>query len=259
MRVLVGTIIAGSAKDYCIDPFERMCAALLPDVDVLAVVDRKGRTSLPELVDPRVGGTMWATRICYWGKHFALRDYALSRGYDALVWQGLDCLYSERWEFDLLLRDAELHPVAGGLVAGRNRADYPVCRRFLTVDEAGWLLLPSVTAENDWTTLQVEVPEITDGPRGVYPVAGYIGSDATIIRADALEAVSMDGYRPWEERADRDEPGALGPDDYWMWSAVARHGIRPVINTRCRPWHVHENLEAVRYRGERCQLADLAW
>ena len=130
MKLLVGTIVAGTAKRYVVPKFEEMCDALFPDVDVLAVVDQPGRTRLPELVDRRVGNTIWATEICYWGKHHALKDYALEHGYDALVWQGVDCLYSTRAEFDLLVDGLGIRRVMGALVAGRNRENYPVCRQF---------------------------------------------------------------------------------------------------------------------------------
>lgn len=244
MRVLIGTIVAGEAKAYAVPSFEAMAGALFSGLDVLAVVDRPGRTSLPELVDDRMAGSHWATEIVSYGKQ-TLRDHALSHGYDALLWQGIDCFYSGRRELARLLLGAEEYAICGALVAGRDREDYPVCRKWVRDGE-------------HFTRAQRECPEVTDGPPGRHLVAGYIGSDATVIRADALKVVSMDGYEHWHLRSDRDH-GALGPEEWFMWSAAERHGIIPCIDTRVRPWHAHETGRCVRYRGQVCEISELSW
>lgn len=240
MKVLLGTIIAGPWKDYSVPKFEEMCSTLLPDIDVLAVVDEPGRTSLPEGVVGGVAGTMWATEIVYHGKNW-LGRYALANGYDALIWQGIDCYYDSRADFDLLVKGAEDHAIIGGLIAARNRPDYAVCRRFIS-----------------GTTRQLDHVE-ADWPQafqGVRDIAGYIGSDATVIRRDALETVTMDGYQHWH--LDR-TPGYLGPEEFFMWSAINRHRIIPAIDARVRPWHAHETGLAARYPNQTRRLEDLGW
>lgn len=240
MRVLVGTIIAGPWKDYAIPKFEEMCRDLLPDVDVLAIVDEYGRTSLPEFLVPETANTMWATEIVFHGKN-ALKAYALGGNYDALIWQGIDCYYNTRADFDLLVKGAEDHAIIGGLIAARNRPDYAVCRRFL-----GRTTGQYDHAEAEWP----------NAFKGVRDVPGYIGSDATLIRRDALETVTMDGYEHWHLNR---SPGFLGPEEYFMWSAINRHRTIPAIDARCRPWHVHENGLAARYPNQTCRLEDLGW
>lgn len=240
MKVLLGTIVAGPWKDYAVAKFTEMYNVLLRDVDVLAVVDEPGRTSLPELVVPATGGTMWATEIVYYGKAH-LRDYALANDYDALIWQGIDCYYDSRTDFDLLVKGAEDHAIIGGLIAARNRPGYAVCRRFIS-----------------GTTRQADHVE-ADWPQafqGVRDVAGYIGSDATLIRRDALETVTMDGYEHWHLNR---TPGRLGPEEFFMWSAINRDHIIPAIDARVRPWHAHETGLCARYPNQTRRLEDLGW
>jgi hypothetical protein len=252
VRVLVGTVISGIAKGYAVPKFEEMCAALFPDVDVVAVVDHYGQTSLKQVLDDRMSGSVWATEIVYYGKQ-TLRRYALDHDYDALVWQGIDCYYQSRADFDRLVKGGEKHPVIGGLIAGRNRPDYAVCRRFVsdTMEQLDHI-------EGDWPGAFL----------GVRQVPGYIGSDATLIRRDALGAVTMTGYQHWHHIKDsigdkdaggRPESGALGPEEYWMWSAINRHHIIPAIDARCRPWHAHETGDLARYPNQRGRLEDLSW
>ena len=130
MRTLIGTIIAGETKLYAVPKFEEMCAAILGDLDVLAVVDGPGRTSLDYMVDDRMRNLTYATEIVEYGKE-RLKAYALAAGYDALVWQGIDCYYTSRADLDLLLEGAERNPIVGGLVAGRDRENFAVCRQWV--------------------------------------------------------------------------------------------------------------------------------
>lgn len=242
MRILLGTIIAGHAKDYAVAKFEEMADALFGDLDVVAVVDYSLRTDLPELEDPRMRGTPWATEIVYYGKQ-TLASYALTNGYDALIWQGIDCYYTCRYDLHLLINGAQTHPIIGGLVAGRNRPGYAVCRSFIGKS----------FAQRDHIEYQH-----TNAFKTVRQVRGYIGSDATLIRRDALETVTMDGYQHWHQIKDTN-PDALGPEEFFMWSAVNRHGIIPVVDTRCRPYHCHENLVCARYPNEIRELSEVRW
>lgn len=245
MKVLVGSILAGHSKDYAIPKFLEMCDTILANYDVVVAEDEPHRTGLPTLWVPEMAGSLWATEIVYHGKR-ALGHYALSMGYDALVWQGIDCYYTRRGELERLLRLSAKNPIVGGLVAGRNRPSYAVCRRFVgdTMEQVDHL---------EWQHLQPFM--------GARPVRGYIGSDATVIRRDALEQVSMDGYRHWHEIKDTCplKSGALGPEEYFMWSAITRNGIVPVIDASVRPYHAHETLSLARYPGETRPLEDLHW
>lgn len=241
MKVLVGTIVVGPSKLYAVPKFEEMCRVLLPDVDVVAVVDHPSRTSLPQLRYP-VEPSFWATEIVYHGKRL-LGEYALEAGYDAVVWQGIDCYYETRRCFDLLVRDAEKYPIVGGLVAGRNMPGYAVCRRYVG---GGF-------GQKD----HVELRELRPF-QGVRQIRGYVGSDATVIRRDALERVSMDGYEHWHLRKDSDSL-AVGPEEFFMWSAINRNKIVPACDMRVRPWHFHETGLGARYPGETCRLDSLHW
>jgi hypothetical protein len=236
MNVLVGVVISGEQKAYAVPKFEEMCATLFPDIPVMAVVDEPGRTSLPFVVDARMHGSPWATEIVYYGKE-TLKRWALRWGTDALIWQGVDCYYTSRSEIDQLLEDAEAFPIVGGLVAARTDENLAVCR---TYDDPPKWFHPN-------------------GRYGLHSVRGYIGSDATVIRRDVLKRVSMDGYRHWHlARTVGDDYSADGPEEFFMRQAI-RAGICPVVDSRVRPWHVHEDGVARRYPGQLSRIEDLCW
>ncbi len=248
MKVLVGTILAGHSKDYALPKFVEMRESILADHDVICAVDEPHRTptSMIELWVSEMHGSPWATEIVYHGKN-ALRNYAMAMGYDALVWQGIDCYYTRRGELERLIRQAGPDtPIIGGLVAGRNKPGYAVCRRFVG------------DSREQVDHIEFQHTHPVKGPR---PVRGYIGSDATVITREALETVSMAGYEHWHLVKDTCplRSGALGPEEWFMWSAITRNGIVPVVDASVRPWHAHETGGMARYPGETMALDDLHW
>lgn len=246
MNTLVGVVLSTSAKDYCIDKFTEMAKVVFADVDVIFAVDHQGRVPFEEICVPELssGPCHWATWSVYWGKK-ALGEYAMDHGYDRLVWQGIDCFYETKEEFNRLLihQEALRADIFGAVVAGRNREDYPVCRQYNYNH-----------VEGRWKIHEAEElpPEWFDGQLKVCP--GYIGSDATVISSRALHTVTMDGYQHWHEHQK-----GFGPEEYFMWSAIARHNMFPVVHTGIRPWHAHETGRTVRYPDGICDLNDLHW
>jgi hypothetical protein len=256
----MGVVLAGHSKDYIIPKFSEMLEHVVypdKDVDVVFAVDEYR----PELVEyhPTTGphqiladgmkNSMWATEIVYYGKE-ALRKYALDEGYDSLIWQGIDCLYENAESFQQLKRTFEKHGgMVGGLVAGRNRPDYPVCRDFVWKD-------------GKLTKEQKEIPELklaTEMER-VITVSGYPGSDATFVSRYLLENVTMKGYEHWHLRPNKDEPlGELGPEEWFVYRMIKDLKSYPLVESRCRPQHVHENLSCSRYPGQTCSLSDLKY
>lgn len=245
MKTLVGVVLANDSKNYCIDKFIEMSRVVFTDVDVVFAVDRQGRVPFEEIYVSQLNqaAAFWATWCVYWGKG-ALKDYALDHGYDRLVWQGIDCFYEDKAQFDTLLDGQAEHKadIFGALVAGRNREDYPVCRYYVFS-----------TTEQRWTKAQLEFDaQWFDG--NAKPCPGYIGSDATVLSARALRTVTMDGYHHWHELQ-----RGLGPEEYWMWSAISRHNLIPQVHTGIRPWHAHETGRTVRYPDGVTDLSSLSW
>lgn len=246
MKPLMGVVCSGHTKDYALPKFIEMLDAIVyPNkVDVMFATDDYRLdipTKYPQLVVPDMKGKVWATEIVEYGR-WALNTVALQGGYTHMIWQGIDCFYAKRNDLEKLLLLSNAYDIVGGLVAGRNRSMYPVCRRYNRVG-------------GHYTEQTTEIsPRILDNG-WVISISGYIGSDATIISRRAMEEVTMDGYVPWHER--RDILGAFGPEEYFMWSALERHNITPRVDTSVRPWHAHETGVTVRYPGETCDLSEL--
>lgn len=240
MRPLIGIVYVGTAKSYCHKLMEQHAKTVLREFDVIVAVDQLGRTSLKEIqFQPRDHG-VFATTIVEHGKE-ALRLHALQNGYDALVWQGIDMFYRNRYDFEQLLNACTPdRPVMSALQAGRNRPDYPVCREFVPGGGTGQRELP-----------QELLHEAVQAGK-ILKVRGYPGSDATVIRSEVLETVRMDGYEPWVARRSHDEH-ALGPEEFWCWSAITRNAVVPRVHCGVRPYHLHEDMTAARYPGERVE------
>lgn len=248
MRVLVGTIYVGTSKRYCLDKFWEMSRAVFSDVDVAVVTDQTITVpSAPNYVGLQYQGppSTYATVICDHGKR-QLREYALSYGYDYLVYQGVDCFYRDHYDFEELLRVASTCHITGALVAGRDKPDYPVCREF-------------VMRDGEWTTEEVELPHSYFSNRrpAVFNNMGYVGSDATVLSRWVMGNVDVSGYQEWSEH--RDEPHWLGPDEWLQYRAIKDHGVYPVIHCGVRPYHAYEDGTCARYKGETCPLEDLHW
>lgn len=245
MKVLLGCVYAGTQKSYALSTFEKMCKFLPIEMDVLVVTDDPNlKVDLPTL-HALAPGMIWATDIVYHGKEI-LRNIALRDGYDALIWQGIDCYYKDpHSDVNQLISAIESgEDIAGALVAGRNNYEYPVCREFKRED-------------GKWLKDQIELPtEFFDG--SAKRVYGYIGSDATILSRKALANVSMDGYMPWHIVKDNKYGlSALGPEEYWMWSAIERNGIIPSIDTNILPFHFHEDEWGAQLHGRKIRIEEM--
>lgn len=254
-KYLMGVVLAGHSKDYIVPKFLEMLEHVVyPDknVDIAFAVDETLiELTWPQLkwhtqiTVPRMAGSMWATEIVYYGKQ-ALIKYATEKGYDAFIHQGIDCLYEDPDSFQRLKRTYEQYGgMVGALVAGRNRPDYPVCRDFVHKDG-------KVTREQEENKVIADHVQTSPGPLMVY---GYPGSDATFVSTELLRTVSMKGYEHWHNRPNKDQPlGELGPEEWFVYSMIKSNREYPLVDTRVRPWHVHENLMASRYPSQYIHL-----
>lgn len=257
----MGVVIAGHSKDYALPKFLEMlehCIYPDKDIDIAFAVDEY-RPELRHLdFEPTVyqynvsamKGLNWATEIVYYGKG-ALNAHAYENNYDSIIWQGVDCYYESPESFQQLKETFEQHGgMVGGLVAGRNRPDYAVCRDFVWGPDGR----PTTTQED------VDDGELIWSIEAGLPmtVYGYPGSDATFVSRDLLWDVSMAGYEHWHLRPNKDQPlGELGPEEWFTYRMVKDYQRHPLVDTRVRPWHLHEDLSAARYPFEVCYYDDL--
>lgn len=240
----MGVVVAGHTKDYAIPKFIEMADKYVKHDIIFAVDEYRSDIPYEQLKVPSMLGKFWATEIVYYGKQ-ALKEHTLAGGYSHLVWQGIDCYYHSREDYERLLKHGSKYDIVGALVAGRNRPDYPVCRKFVHLDGV-------------WTTKQEEIDpwEFNIGNL-LIDIPGYIGSDATILSDLVLQEVSTSGYEHWHERPNKDMPlGELGPEEWFMYQAV-KHGIFPLVDPTNRPYHAHEDGTVARYKGETYNLQEL--
>jgi hypothetical protein len=263
MKYLMGVVLAGHSKDYMLPKFLEMLEHVVypdRDVDVCFVVDEyreelrhlHHEPTVWQLSAPEMKNSLWATEIVYYGKE-ALRKEALDNGFDALIWQGIDCLYESPESFQRLKKTYEEHGgMVGALVAGRNRPNYAVCRDFITrADGSPTRQQEDIGSEELLTLIEDAIP---------FKTYGYPGSDATFVSRQLLENVSMDGYEHWHLRPNKDqELGELGPEEWFTYRMIKTLRHYPLIEPRVRPWHCHETGLSCRFPGETTDLSKLHW
>jgi hypothetical protein len=255
MKILVGVILSGDSKEYVVSKFFEMAKSVFKEVDVLFITDRwREDVELQGFQQLVVKETnhIFCTMVVYHGKQ-ALKHYTLENRYDWLVWQGIDCLYRDKDDFNDLTTIACNNweefgdTICGALVAGRNRPEYPVCREFV-VDDKG-------IATPEERELGDQFFEKYANQYEAVTVSGFIGADATFLHSDILRKVTLKGYEHWHERGCQ----GLGPDEWFMYRAIKDWNQHPTICPNIRPYHVHESCEWARYKGESGRLEDLSW
>lgn len=244
-ELLIAVPWAGHSKDYVAEKFMEMADVCFAGHDVIFFVDEYGKTGgryEEHLLRREV--TFWCTDVVLEGRELG-RDFAIAGGYEHMMWQGIDCLFASKADFDRLWSVAHNHPFVGALVAGRNRPWYPVCRSY-TQDKGGYT---TAQKELDWS--KIELGDIISVP-------GYIGSDATIIHRSVFNYVDMSGYIPWED-GHTDDPLHVGPEEWFTYRMLQDFDVIPVCDTGVRPFHVHETGHAGRFPGEETTLDRLHW
>lgn len=244
MIPVMGVVLAGHSKDYAIPKFLEMAEKYVDCRIVFVVDDYRSEIPYRQIKVSKMQGCFWATEIVYHGKE-ALKEFVINSRYTHLIWQGIDCYYHSKDDFQKLIRCAGTWDITGALVAGRNKPSYPVCREYIR------------TVEGKITTKQRELKGWELDISTPIVVSGYIGSDATSISKVALANVDVSGYEHWHERPNKDTPlGELGPEEWFMYRAI-KQGYVPVVDPGNRPYHAHEDGTVVRYKGLTYRLEDL--
>lgn len=230
MKILVGVSSHGPNKNYVHEKFYENMVTCVAD---FANVVTFGDTPIKDLehVDLPPVHTMWQDDMTYQSRDVQLH-YAEWNDYDALIWQGVDCLYKSKSDFARFIAGAQRgsYDAVGALTAGRNRPDYPIARRYTIVGD-------SITPN------EISHTELYGG-RTIY--AGFPGADALFIKKQ-LFGITFDSlnYTPWYTKPD----GGLCVEEVWCAEAIKR-GFKIGLDCGVKTWHVHENGMASAWPGE---------
>jgi len=238
VKVLVGITSYGTAKSYMDAALYRnMLECVSPlDVDVVVYGDRRvpGLPYAPLDFVP----TTWSDDMTYVGRDH-IRFVAQRYGYDAFIWQGIDCLYDSAEDFQSFLAraDASEYDAIGALTAARNRPDYPVARRFV---------------ENTSSQVETSTVELMSGD--IIP-AGFPGADALLVKSNLFHLSWRDwDYTPWYNYAGKDP---ICVEEFWCMK-VLNLGYSIGLDTSIRTWHVHETGLAARWPNETKNLSEFS-
>ncbi len=254
----MGTLIVSHEKDYAVPKYEEMYDKIITkqrtehQVDHIALTD-DNQTRIPSINRTFENhGRTWASAICYEGKTF-LNKKCIEEGYDYVLYQGVDCFYNSLEDFEKLIQFTcqYKYDICGGLVAGRNREDYPVCRQ--------WIIEDDQLTKRQGEMISFIDGAIESGLQGIV-VGGYVGSDAVLISRRVLELVDWSDYIDWHIQYDygRNDPYAICSDEWIMYKAN-KLGIPSISKVDVRPWHAHETGRTVRYPGEVIDISELTW
>jgi hypothetical protein len=252
MRCLVGVVIYGNSKSYVTDAFSHManeCIIPVPGVDVITASDW-----LPSsMVKMEPGMTFVEDMLMNAREEF--RKIAIEREYDKVCYQGVDCLWQSREDFERVM--AIDVPCVSALTSARDDSHAAVARRFKRVrGESGEYAGYSEEQED------IPVDELAGG--GLVP-SGFPGADAIFFRNDTFdESFGKDsGHVRWYDRVAQ---GLVNVDcmEYLCLKLINRAYERNqwwpcYVDADTRVWHVHEDGQAHMWPDRSVPLAELSW
>jgi hypothetical protein len=250
---LMGVVKMTHAKDYVYPKFLEMwdtcCKGL---VDLLWVSDDPLIPFENIVVD--CPGPM-SEDMMMLGRNI-IRVEARSRHAPSYLFQGLDCLYRSRQDFEHLLASFTRSPckIAGGLTSARSDSHHAVARIFKR-DEHGAI----TEAQSDWPDEEL-VWAIQHG--ATFDCGGFVGADALLVDHSLFE-YDFSGHTPWYVRVEQGRENLCAEE--WMILKMVRDDVPICLDASVCTWHVHEsggpNDEpmAHMYPGIDKLLSELSW
>jgi len=243
VKLLVGVVAYGSAKDYVMPEFERMLEACMPECDYVWVTCEGQGHPCPQFggdvleIPP---GLSFSEDILI-PAHTAIRDYALAGDWDTLLWQNVDGLWQSRSDVLRVMSWLKLVSVTSPLICARTDSSYAVARRFVYVE--------------GYTGEQVDIPESELASRKVIRV-GFGGSDNMFFRRDAFDWGDGE-HTPWYERVENGDPNLCFEE--WILLELRKRGRLAMLDTGVKVWHVDEDGTARMWKGIEVPLRELTW
>lgn len=242
MKCLLGVVNYGSSKQYALPKlYECLEKCVKGHADILFVSDET------HPFDTHIEGygshSNYSEDMTYFGREF-IRKRALNEGYDAFIWQGVDCYYTSKWDFLRFLRRSRAweYMAVGALTAARSDENVAVARRFT----------------NDKTTEQNDIPKDVLLSSNIVP-AGFPGADALLVKRPLMHESWINWeYEPWYKNRDR-LPHSLCCEEFWCWKVTKEYGNVIGLDTSVRTWHAHEDGIARRWPGETKGIEELSW
>lgn len=240
MNVLVAVSLAGSLKSYIEPKYLEMASACidpLENVDTI-VYGNKGLGNY-EFRYCDIGGNGWADDVIY-ATHQAALDDAKRLGYDKVVFQGVDCLYNSRQDFESLISHDK--DIVGAITMGRKAPEYTVVR--------DWKIKNGkVTRE------QFDI--ICDPKKENLQRCGFPGTEACVINKNCFDIpIANPKYRMWYSTEDKDI--YLCVHEFFMYEA-AKLGKEVYCDTSIRTWHADDSGNAHRWLSRPVRNENLFW
>jgi hypothetical protein len=168
-----------------------------------------------------------------------LRKYALSEGYDTMLWQGMDCYWPDELSFEITRESLDEYDVVSALTTARDDATHAIARRF-TDDEGN----------------QEPIPE-EELDSGLLIDSGFPGADAMFIDKAVFAEPFAEGHTPWYKRVEAGDVN-ICVEENWVLNLL-KSGYAVGLDTEIKVWHAHEDGIARRWKGQELRLEDLSW
>lgn len=217
--VLVGIVNFTNAKDYCRPQFLDMMTHCIEPVvgeeNILVVGDQPDPWWNTKVVPP-VG--FYAEDMLTVGREY-FRQYAIEKGYQKMVWQGVDAFWQTPDDFAKVLNHKGLD-VVSPLITARAASNEAICRRFVGHSEE-----------------QVDVPDSQLGQDWVIPT-GFPGADNIIIDSKVFHYPFAEGHTPWYERVAEGRP-IVCVEENWILTLL-KEGHQTWCDTSVKVGHAHD-------------------
>lgn len=249
-KVLVAVSLYGTLKNYILDQFLKMaksCIDPVENVDIIVFGDRG--IGGYEFIPCEIKGNGWADDVI-WSTHQKALDTARDRSYDAVLFQGIDCLYNSEADFRRLVGSNE--DIVGAITMGRKAPEYAVVRDWIEKE-----IYDGYSHNSVLTTKQTDV-NIPKHSNGLVP-CGFPGTEAMLInRKECFDIpIANPKYEMWYAD-DNDRDTYLCVHEFWCYQA-AKLGYKLYVDTSVKTWHCDDSGYAHRWQVKSVKNEDLVW
>lgn len=245
MKVLIAVSSAGTLKHYMEEPFLNWLKKEVLPIDGVEVIVYGDRAldGLPfHPVD--IGGNKWADDVI-WATHEAALETARNYNFDAVVFQGLDCITTRPGDYKRFLEaytGSDRYDIVAPIQMGRKTPDYPVVRNWVEkdipiVDGSGVKNLIYISSKQEDVTADSLNEKI------VYKIeripVGFPGTEMCLINKQCFNIpIQHPDYIMWY--TSEEERYYLCVHEFWMLNA-ARQGFQAWVDTTIQTAHCDDS------------------
>lgn len=243
-KILIAISHYGPLKDYMVEPFTNWLKKEVEPIEGVEIMVYGDRPIDNFCFSPvEIGGNGWADDVI-WATHEAALTTARNYNFDAVVFQGTDCITTKPGDY------AKLLAYAGGpfdIIApvqmGRKEPLYPVVRKWKDIREEYFNLHPAPDANVGWYYSSKQEDLSTAYLKSATSTGlikcGFPGTEMCLINKQCFHIpIANPEYRMWYKT--NDPRDYLCVHEFWMLNA-ARQGFQAWVDRYIETAHCDDS------------------